>query len=50
MPRVANPDPKNYLLMTAKKRAENEMEGNLNVAQLLSASQGEIAEAESKGA
>ena len=50
MPRAANPDPKNYLLMTAKKRAENEMEGNLNVAQLLSASQGEIAEAESKGA
>lgn len=50
MPRAANPDPKNYLLMTAEKRAENEMEGNLNVAQLLSASQGEIAEAESKGA
>lgn len=49
MPRAANPDPKNYLLMTAQKRAENEMEGNLNVAQLLSASQGEIKEAESKG-
>jgi len=50
MPRAANPDPKNYLLMTAQKRAENEMQGNLNIAQLLSASQGEIKEAESKGA
>jgi len=50
MPRTANLDPKNHLLMAAKKRAENEVEGNLNVAQLLSASQGEIAEAESKGA
>lgn len=50
MPRLENPDPKGYLMATAEKRAENEMEGNLNVAQLLSASQGEIKEAESKGA
>ena len=50
MPRLANPDPKGYLMATAEQRAENEMEGKMNVAQLLSASQGEIAEAESKGA
>lgn len=50
MPRAANPDPKGYLMATAQQRAENEMEGNMNVAQLLSASKGEIAEAESKGA
>ena len=50
MPRLENPDPKGYLMATAEKRAENEMEGNMNIAQLLSASQGEIAEAESKGA
>merc|ERR1711871_1605836 len=50
MPRLANPDPKGYLMATAQQRAENEMEGKMNVAQLLSASQGEIAEAESKGA
>ena len=50
MPRLANPDPKGYLMATAQQRAENEMEGNMNIAQLLSASKGEIAEAESKGA
>ena len=50
MPRLENPDPKGYLMATAEKRAENETEGNMNIAQLLSASQGEIAEAESKGA
>ena len=50
MPRLENPDPKGYLMATAEKRAENEMEGNMNIAQLLSASPGEIAEAESKGA
>ena len=49
MPRLDNPDPKGYLMAAAEKRAENETEGKLNVAQLLSASQGEIAEAESKG-
>ena len=37
-------------MATAQQRAENEMEGNMNIAQLLSASKGEIAEAESKGA
>jgi hypothetical protein len=50
MPRATNPDPKGFLMATAQKRAENEMEGNMNIAQLLSASKGEIAEAESKGA
>ena len=50
MPRLDNPDPKGYLMATAKQRAENEAEGNMNVAQLLSAPKKEIAEAESKGA
>ena len=50
MPRMDNPDPKGYLMATAEKRAENEAEGNMNIAQLLSASKEEIAEAESKGA
>jgi len=35
MPRASNPDPKGYLMATAEKRAENEVEGNLSVAQLL---------------
>tara|TARA_S200002703_G_scaffold91229_1_gene78711 strand:- start:448 stop:1047 length:600 start_codon:yes stop_codon:yes gene_type:complete len=50
MPRLQNLDPKGYLLAAAEKRAENEIEGNLNIAQLQSASKEEIAEAESKGA
>ena len=50
MPRAANPDPKGYLMATAEQRAENEIEGKMNVAQLLSSSKGEIAEAESKQA
>ena len=50
MPRLENLDPKGYLLAAAEKRAENEIEGNLNIAQLQSASKEEIAEAESKGA
>lgn len=36
MPRVANPDPKGYMMAAAEKRAENEVEGNKSVAQLLS--------------
>lgn len=35
MPRAANPDPKGYLMATAESKAENEMEGNMSVAQLL---------------
>jgi len=35
MPRAANPDPKGYLMATAENRAENEVEGNKSVAQLL---------------
>lgn len=35
MPRASNPDPKGYLMATAEKRAKNEVEGNLSVAQLL---------------
>lgn len=36
MPRVANPDPKGYIMAAAESRAENELEGNKSVAQLLS--------------
>jgi hypothetical protein len=36
MPRVANPDPKGYMMATAEKRALNEAEDNKSVAQLLS--------------
>lgn len=36
MPRVANPDPKGYMMAAAEKRAENEVEGNKSIAQLLS--------------
>lgn len=50
MPRDANPDPNGYLLATAKQRAEREVEGQMSIAQLLSATQGEIKEAESKQA
>jgi len=35
MPRAANPDPKGYLMAAAEKRAENEVDGNVSVAQLL---------------
>lgn len=35
MPRASNPDPKGYLMAVAEKRAENEVDGNLSVAQLL---------------
>ena len=35
MPRASNPDPKGYLMATAEKRAENDVKGNLSVAQLL---------------
>jgi hypothetical protein len=35
MPRAANPDPKGYLMAVAEKKAENEIDGNLSVAQLL---------------
>jgi hypothetical protein len=35
MPSAVNPDPKGYLMATAEKKAENEIEGNKSVAQLL---------------
>ena len=35
MPRMRNPDPKGYLMAAAEKRAENEVEGNKSVAQLM---------------
>lgn len=35
MPRASNPDPKGYLMAVAEQRAENEVDGNLSVAQLL---------------
>ena len=49
MPRTANPDPKGILMKGAEKKAENEVEGNMNVAQLLKSSPEEIKEAEEKG-
>jgi hypothetical protein len=35
MPRMANPDPNGFIMSMAKNRAENEVEGNVSVAQLL---------------
>ena len=35
MPRLRNPDPKGYIMGQAQSRAENELEGNRSVAQLL---------------
>ena len=35
MPRATNPDPRGYLMSMAESRAENEMEDNKSVAQLL---------------
>jgi len=35
MPRMRNPDPNGYLLAMAEKRAENETEGKMSIAQLL---------------
>ena len=49
MPRTANPDPKGILMKGAEKRAENEVEGNMTVAQLLRAPEEKIKEAEEKG-
>ena len=39
MPRAANPDPRGYLMSVAEKKAENEVEGNMSVAQLLNKDQ-----------
>ena len=41
MPRMSNPDPNGYIMAQAEARAENEMEGDLSVAQLLSDDSGE---------
>ena len=49
MPRMENPDPRNYLFETMEQKAEAEAEGKMNVAQLMKASPGEIKEAEEKG-
>ena len=35
MPRMANPDPNGFIMSMAENRAENEVEGNVSVAQLL---------------
>jgi hypothetical protein len=35
MPRMRNPDPNGYLMAAAEKRAENEVEGKMSIAQLL---------------
>lgn len=49
MPRIDNPDPRNYLFMSMEAKAEAEAEGKMNVAQLMKASPTEIKEAEEKG-
>ena len=49
MPRMDNPDPRNYLFMSMEAKAEAEAEGKMNVAQLMKASPAEIKEAEEKG-
>lgn len=36
MPRMANPDPKGYIMASAEQKAKNELEGNKSVAQLIS--------------
>ena len=36
MPRMANPDPKGYIMASAENKAKNELEGNKSVAQLIS--------------
>jgi hypothetical protein len=35
MPRLKNPDPNGYIMSIAEKQAENEVENNVSVAQLL---------------
>jgi hypothetical protein len=40
IPRLRNPDPKGYLMAAAESRVENEMEGNVSVASLLSGESG----------
>jgi hypothetical protein len=40
IPRLRNPDPKGYLMAAAEDRVENEMEGNVSVASLLSGESG----------
>jgi hypothetical protein len=35
MPRMANPDPNGFIMSMAENRAENEVKGNVSVAQLL---------------
>ena len=37
MPNVNNPDPNNFIMMSMEKRAENEMEDNKTVAQIINA-------------
>lgn len=39
MPRASNPDPRGYLMAIAEKKAENEMEDNKSVSQLLQGDQ-----------
>jgi hypothetical protein len=35
MPRMKNPDPNGFIMSIAEKQAENEVEGNVSVSQLL---------------
>lgn len=45
-PRESNPDPNRHLLAYAQKKAQDEIEGKMSVAQLLSSSKKEIKKAE----
>ena len=45
-PRITNPDPKGHLMDYAQKKAEDKLEGKMNVAQLLSSSKKDVKEAE----
>ena len=40
IPRLRNPDPKGYLMAAAENRVENEAEGKVSVASLLSGESG----------
>ena len=40
LPRLRNPDPNGYLMAAAENRVENEMDGNVSIASLLSGESG----------
>jgi hypothetical protein len=46
MPRAKNPDPKGYIMAQMEQKVENEAEGNVSVAQLMSGEDKKKEEAE----